>query len=100
MNWFFNQYVYGTGIPQYSFHVSVEGTADGKSHLKGEITRTGVPEAWKDVVPLYAHLGDKVLRLGVLSVKHSREPIDVAIPAKIDRVSINDYEDLLADVKQ
>jgi len=100
MDWFFNQYVYGTGIPQYSFHVTVEGTADGKSHLKGEITRAGVPETWKDVVPLYAHLGDKALRLGVLSVTHSHEPIDVVIPAKIDRVSINDYEDLLADVKQ
>jgi hypothetical protein len=33
-------------------------------------------------------------------VTHSREPIDVVIPAKIDRISINDYEDLLADVKQ
>jgi peptidase M1-like protein len=100
MDWFFNQYVYGTGIPQYSFHVTVEGTADGKSHLKGEITRTGVPETWKDAVPLYAHLGDKTMRLGILSVAHSREPIDVLVPAKFDRVSINDYEDLLADVKQ
>jgi Peptidase family M1 domain len=100
MDWFFNQYVYGTGIPQYSFHVSVEGTPDGKSHIKGEITRAGVPDSWKDVVPLYAHLGDKTLRLGVLGVTHPREPIDVIINGKIDRVSINDYEDLLADVKQ
>jgi Peptidase family M1 domain len=100
MDWFFNQYVYGKGIPQYSFHVSVEGTPDGKSHLKGEITGAGVPDSWKDVVPLYSHLGDKTLRLGVLGVTHSREPIDVIINGKIDRVSINDYEDLLADVKQ
>jgi hypothetical protein len=41
-------------IPQYSFHVTVEGTADGKSHLKGEITRAGVPQTWMDLVPLYA----------------------------------------------
>jgi hypothetical protein len=100
MDWFFNQYVYGTGIPQYRLHATVEGTTDGKSHLKGEITRTGVPETWKDAVPLYAHLGDKTMRLGILSVAHSREPIDVIVPARFDRVSINDYEDLLADVKQ
>jgi len=100
MDWFFNQYVYGTGIPQYSLHATVEGTIDGKSHLKGEITRTGVPETWKDAVPLYAHLGDKTMRLGILSVAHSREPIDVIVPARFDRISINDYEDLLADVKQ
>src|SRR5712664_94444 len=99
MDWFFNQYVYGMGIPQYSFHSSVEATPDGKSHIKGEITRSGVPDTWKDAIPLYAHMGDKTLRLGMLSVTHPSEPLDVTVAAKIDRVSINDYEDLLADVK-
>jgi hypothetical protein len=100
MDWFFNQYVYGMGIPQYSFHASVEATPDGKSHIKGEITRSGVPDTWKDAIPLYAHMGDKTVRLGTLTATHSSEPLDATVPGKIDRVSINDYEDLLADVKQ
>jgi hypothetical protein len=100
MDWFFNQYVYGTGIPQYNFHASVEPTPDGKTHIKGELTRTGVPETWKDAVPLYAHMGDKTVRLGTLNAVHSSEPLDVTLPGKIDRISINDYEDLLADIKQ
>jgi len=100
LDWFFNEYVYGTGIAQYSFHATVEATPDGKSHIKGEVTRTGVPDTWKDVVPLYAHQGDKMFRLGALSVTHANEPIDVTLPMKIDRVSINDFEDLLAEVKQ
>ena len=100
MDWFFNQYVYGMGIPQYNFHASVEATSDGKTHIKGEVTRTGVQDTWKDAIPMYGHMGDKLVRLGILSVTHSSEPLDVILPAKIDRVSINDYEDLLADVKQ
>jgi len=100
MDWFFNQYVYGTGIPQYSFHTSVEATPDGKTHVKGELTRSGVPDTWKDAVPLYAHMGDKTVRLGTLGVTHSSEPVDITLAGKIDRVSINDYEDLLADVKE
>jgi hypothetical protein len=100
MDWFFNQYVYGTGIPQYSFHASVEATPDGKTHIKGELTRSGVPDTWKDAVPLYAHMGDKTVRLGTLASTHSSEPLDATLAAKIDRVSINDYEDMLADVKQ
>jgi len=100
MDWFFNQYVYGTGIPQYNFHASVEATPDGKTHIKGELTRSGVPETWKDAIPLYAHVGDKTIRLGSLASTHSSEPLDVTLAAKIDRVSINDYEDMLADVKQ
>jgi len=100
LDWFFNQYVYGTGIAQYNFHAAVEVTPDGKSHIKGEVTRTGVPDTWKDVVSLYAHMGDKTFRLGALSVIHPNEPIDVTVPIKLDRVSINDFEDLLAEVKQ
>jgi len=100
MDWFFNQYVYGTGEPQYTFHASAEATADGKTHIRGEFTRAGVPDNWKDAVPLYAHIGDKAIKMGLISVTHASEPFDFAIPGKIDRVSINDYEDLLADVKQ
>ena len=100
MDWFFNQYVYGMGEAQYTFHVGAEATADGKTHIKGEITRAGVPDTWKDAVPLYAHIGDKTVKMGLLSVTHASEPFDFAIPGKIDRVSINDFEDLLAGVKQ
>jgi len=100
MDWFFNQYVYGIGEAQYTFHSTAEATADGKTHIKGEITRTGVPDTWKDAVPLYAHIGDKTVKMGLLSVAHASEPFDFAIPGKIDRVSINDFEDLLAEVKQ
>ena len=100
MDWFFNQYVYGTGIAQYTFHATVEATPDGKSHVKGQITRTGVPGSWRDVIPLYAHVGAKTARLGTIVVKHDAEPIDVMLPIKIDRVSINDNQDLLAEVKQ
>jgi aminopeptidase N len=100
MDWFFNQYVYGTGIAQYNFHASVEPTSDGKTHVKGELTRTGVPETWKDAVPIYAHVGEKILHLGSLSVTHSSEPIDIILPMKIDRLTINEFEDVLAEVKQ
>jgi hypothetical protein len=36
----------------------------------------------------------------MLSLTHSSEPLDFDLPMKVDRVSINDYEDMLADVKQ
>jgi hypothetical protein len=38
--------------------------------------------------------------MGLISVAHASEPFDFAIPGKIDGVSINDFEDLLAEVKQ
>jgi hypothetical protein len=100
MDWFFNQYVYGIGEAQYTFHATAEPTADGKTHIQGELSRAGVADNWKDAIPLYAHIGDRTIKMGLISVTHASEPLDFAIPGKIDRVSINDYEDLLAEVKQ
>ncbi len=100
MDWFFNEYVYGIGIPQYSFHATLTPTADGKTTVAGSLERTGVPEPWKDVVPLYAHVGDKVIRLGTLGATHSTEPLNFVLAGKVDKLSINENEDVLADVKQ
>ena len=100
MDWFFDQYVYGTGDAQYTFHPSIEYTPEGKTHLKIELTRAGVPDTWMDTIGLYAHVGEKTIRLGNLRVTRATETVDTMIQGKIDRVSINDYEDLLAEVKQ
>jgi hypothetical protein len=100
LDWFFNQYVYDTGIAQYTFHATVDATPDGKSQVKGQITRTGVPGNWRDVIPLYVHVGARTVRVGTIVMKHDSEPIDVTLPIKIDRVSINDNQDLLAEIKQ
>ena len=100
MDWFFNQYVYGTGIPQYTLHVSLTPTANGKTSVSGELLRSGVPDNWKDAIPLYAHMGDRNARLGTLASTHPREEINVVLPGGISKLSIDDLEDDLADVKQ
>jgi hypothetical protein len=51
-------------------------------------------------VPIYARLGDKTFRLGTLGVTHPTEPLDFTLPGKFDRITINDYADLLTDMKQ
>jgi len=88
------------GEPQYTFHSTIDLTPDGKTHVKAELTRTGVPDSWKDVVSMYAHTGDKTVHLGYISATHPTEQLDFALAGKIDRITINDYEDLLAEVKQ
>jgi aminopeptidase N len=100
MDWFFNQYVYGTGMPQYSLHTTLTPTADGKTTVSSQLVRSGVPENWKDVLPLYAHLGDKVVRLGAIAATHSTESLNFVVAGKIDKITINEFEDMLADIKQ
>jgi hypothetical protein len=42
LDWFFCEYVYGTGIPHYEFHADVQSTPDGKFKMVGSFKRTGV----------------------------------------------------------
>ena len=100
MDWFFNQYVYGTERPQYQFHATVTDAPDGKLSVSATLERTGVPGNWKDVVPMYVHIGAKIVRLGTIAATHDKETLNFVLPQKIDKLTINEYEDLIADVRQ
>ena len=100
MNWFFDQYVYGMGIPEYLFAYKLETTPDGKTHVTGELRREKVPENWKDVIPLYGQIAGKTTRLGSLKAVRPVVPIDITLPMKVERLSIAENADLLADIKQ
>jgi hypothetical protein len=100
MDWFFNEYVYGTGIPQYQFSYTTLATPDGKVKLSGKIVRTGAPDDWKDAIPLYGHQGQGIMRLGLINAVQPETTFEIVVPKSLERFSINDYEDMLADVKQ
>jgi hypothetical protein len=45
-------------------------------------------------------MGDKSVRLGSISATHALETIDVTVPGKVDRLTMNDFDDLLVEIKQ
>ena len=101
MDWFFDQYVYGTGIPRYQFSYTTEGLPDGKTmKLSGKLIRSGVPDDWKDLIPLYAHPGQGTIRLGFLHATGPVTPFEAVLPATLRTFTINDFEELLAEVEK
>jgi hypothetical protein len=53
LDWFFDSWVFGTGIPSYTISSKVENAANGFA-ISGEITQSGVPENFEMQVPVYA----------------------------------------------
>jgi len=100
LDWFFKQYVYGTGIPTYEFKYSVAPIEGGKWKFSGTITQRGVPEGWKDILPLYVHSGDRTIRIAWLTMRKAQDSFDAVLPFKPDRLSVNAQEDILAEIKQ
>jgi len=60
MDWFFNQWVYGTEVPAYRFEYQI--APDGT--LSGRITQSGVSDNFVMVVPLYLDYGKGWGKLG------------------------------------
>ncbi|MFN0122430.1 MAG: carboxypeptidase regulatory-like domain-containing protein, partial [Blastocatellia bacterium] len=53
MDWFFNQWVYGTEVPRYRFDYTLTQQGDGKTLLTGKVTQSGVSDGFKMPVPVY-----------------------------------------------
>ena len=66
MDWFFDQWVRGTGIPHYA--VDFRTSQHGKEFVvTGRLLQTGVDDVFTAAVPLYAgRPGGKQERLGVV----------------------------------
>ncbi|MGC1615917.1 MAG: M1 family aminopeptidase [Candidatus Acidiferrum sp.] len=56
MEWFFEQWVRGTGIPRYSVEFSTHHTEKGEI-VRGKLFQSGVPHYFITSVPLYANNG-------------------------------------------
>lgn len=98
MDWFFNQWVYGTEVPKYRFEYSLTPESDGKFMLKFTLTQSGVSENFKMLVPIYLDANGKVVRLGLASVEgnSTTQEFKVKLSEKPKRVLINAWHDVLA----
>jgi len=100
MDWFFNEYVYGTALPQYHFGSDVTPNGDGtRLHIK--LTQSGVPADFKMIVPVYLEFTNgKVIRLGSAAIKGPttmEQTINLPkTPVAVKGALINYYYDVLS----
>ena len=101
MDWFFNEYVFGTALPTYRMDSSFDAGADGDVVLSFKITQSNVDERFRMVVPLYLELADgNVFFLGRARLVGNTS-IEQKVPlkglkTKPKRAVINYYDDVLA----
>ena len=95
MDWFFNEYVYGTEIPRYRFEYQLG--SDGTT-LTGKVTQSGVSGTFKMLVPIYLDFGRGWVRLGnaTLIGNSSVDLTNVKLPSPSKRASICAMDDALA----
>jgi aminopeptidase N len=100
LDWFFNEYVYGTDLPNYHFESQLEEKG-GATSLHFALTQSAVPAGFKMLVPIYVELtSGKVIYLGsVAMVGNKTVDQTVEVPklaSPIKRALINYYYDVLS----
>ncbi|MFY9555686.1 MAG: carboxypeptidase regulatory-like domain-containing protein [Blastocatellia bacterium] len=98
MDWFFNQWVYGTELPRYKLEYNLSTESDGKVLLKMSVTQSGVSERFKMLVPVYLDFDGKWMRLGeaTLTGNSTTPEFKVKLPQRPKRVVLNAFHDVLA----
>jgi aminopeptidase N len=101
MDWFFNQFVYGTEIPRYKLDYTL--TPEGQQAvLKMKLTQSEVSANFRMAVPVYLETEDKKLvKLGAVRILgNSSQEATVTLGFKPRRVLLAAYEDVLATIDQ
>jgi hypothetical protein len=98
MDWFFNDYVYGTELPSYSFDYSI----DNNMNLSFKLTQSNVSPEFKMLVPVYLELvNGQFVKLGTLPITGNKTleqtvALEKMMKERPKRALINYYNDVLA----
>lgn len=102
MDWFFNEYVYGTALPAYKIDVANFDTdASGNVVLSFKLTQSGVDDNFHMLVPIYLELADGRITFLGRAQMNGNASIEAKIPLagikdKPRRAVVNYYDDVLA----
>ena len=101
MDWFFNEYVYGTALPSYKADYSFDIGPDGDVVMSMKLTQSGVDDKFRMLVPIYLELADgnvaflgRARLIGNISVEQ-KVPLK-GLKTKPRRAVVNYYDDVLA----
>ena len=101
MDWFFDEYVYGTALPTYKLDSSFDKDSEGDVVLSMKLTQSGVDERFRMLVPLYFELADgRIANFGrVTMVGNTSQEGKIPLKGLKDiprRAIVNYYDDVLA----
>jgi Peptidase family M1 domain len=96
MDWFFNEWVYGTEVPRYSFSYQLLPAGEGRVKVRMTITQADVDARFAMLLPVYADFGKGMIHMAQLPiVGNTTKGFDVVVPAAPKKVAFNAYKEIL-----
>lgn len=96
LDWFFDEWVYGTSVPKYHFDYQLTPAEGGKTKLHMSIAQSEVDEHFAMLVPVFADFGNGMTRIGQVGVVgNNTRDVDTLLPTQPKKVALNYYKDIL-----
>ncbi|HEV2396683.1 MAG TPA: M1 family aminopeptidase, partial [Candidatus Sulfotelmatobacter sp.] len=96
LDWFFNEWVYGTAVPKYHFDYQITPGEAGKFKLHMSVTQSEVDDHFVMLVPVFADFGKGMVRIGQVGVVgNSTRTAEALLPSQPKKVALNYYRDIL-----
>jgi hypothetical protein len=99
MDWFFNQWVFGTEMPRYTSDLKAEPAGE-ETRIHGTIRQEGVTKDFRAVVPIYVEFAkNETARIGMVPMTgEASVPVDVKLKLskKARKVYLNGHGEVLA----
>jgi Peptidase family M1 domain/Carboxypeptidase regulatory-like domain len=96
LNWFFDEWVYGTQIPRYHFDYQITPADAGKVRVRMTLTQSEVDDHFGMLVPVFADFGKGMIRLGQIGIAgNTTRTVDFILPTQPKKVALNAFKDIL-----
>ena len=100
LDYFFNQWVYGTEIPLLTSALEATEVSGKRYRIAGTVTQAGVPAGFVTLVPIYVDFGnDRLEKIGTIPLSGSvtnKVSAELELPQRPRRVIINAMHDVLS----
>jgi hypothetical protein len=96
LDWFFDEWVYGTKVPRYEFTYKTSPGDGGTVKLHMSLTQSEVDDKFFMLVPVFVDFGEGWVRIGQVGViGNSTREADVMLPKAPRKVMLNALKEIL-----
>jgi len=98
MLWFFDQWVYGTDMPEYRPDLEAR-QVNGAWRLQGSIAQNKTSHDFRMPLPVRIHLRDGTTQVLIIPVAGDGVQVDEPLRGPVDRIEVNPLESVLATIR-
>lgn len=96
LDWFFDEWVYGTQVPKYHFEYQSSPEPGGKVKVHMTITQSEVDDRFAMLVPVFADFGNGMAPIAQVGIGGNRSrSVDIELPSQPKKVELNAYREML-----